>query len=205
MKLPIPWRRRPTGQPEPEIEEEPADEEAPIDITEPRECIYKSFEDHPGPCPRCGGPLQQSHQTYLILTTHGERIMDSFIIGSDFGWFCLHCPTVVIDPADVGEMLQFPLPHWDTGDQFVVAGIVDLDAVPEEKDHLPLGSEDNPIPLVEFTNLSGGAQPRRPARASGSRRAPKRQKKPPQAQETSSPMNKLKRGNKTASRNGVIT
>ncbi len=46
------------------------------------------------------------------------------------------------------------LPHRDTGEEFVVMGIVDLDAVPEEKRDLPLGEEDNPIPLVEFTNVS---------------------------------------------------
>jgi hypothetical protein len=29
-------------------------------------------------------------------------------------------------------------------------GIVDLEAVPEDKRHLPLGDEDNPMPLIEF-------------------------------------------------------
>jgi hypothetical protein len=32
-------------------------------------------------------------------------------------------------------------------------GIVDLEAVPEEKKDIPFDEEDNPLPLVEFTNL----------------------------------------------------
>ncbi len=154
--------------------------EPSIDITEPRECIHESFKDHPGPCPRCGGFLQQSRQTYLVVTRRGRKIADSFIIGSDFGWFCTHCPTVVIDPADVSKMLQNTLPHWDVGSEFAVAGIIDLDAVPEEKRHLPLGDDDNPIPLVEFTNISrgrSGAQPARQAEVTGSRKVPGARKK----------------------------
>jgi hypothetical protein len=125
-----------------------------IDITMPRECIYQDFEEQPGPCPRCGGPLQQSMQTYLVVTRRGEEIADSFFIGNEMGWFCSHCPTVVINPEEVREFLTHGLPKWDTGNEFVVAGIVDLDAIPEDKQHLPLGDDDNPIPLVEFTDVS---------------------------------------------------
>lgn len=81
MKLPIPPRRRSAGEPEPALDE------ALIDITVPRECVlsqatdcrHKSFEDQPGPCPRCGGSLQQSRQTYLVVTRRGRKITDSFI------------------------------------------------------------------------------------------------------------------------------
>jgi hypothetical protein len=125
-----------------------------IDITIPRECIYQEFDEQPGPCPRCGGPLQQSRQTYLVTTWRGEEIADSFFIGSDMGWFCPRCPTVVINPDKVEEFLTHGLPKWDIGEKFAVAGIVNLDAIPEEKRDLPLGGEDNPMPLVEFTNIS---------------------------------------------------
>jgi hypothetical protein len=126
-----------------------------IDITIPRECIYQEFEGQPGPCPRCGGPLQQSSQTYLVVTQRGKEVTDSFMIGGDIGWFCARCPTVVINPEEVNKFFTHPLPHWDIGEEFALAGIVDLDAVPEEKRDLPLGDGDNPIPLVEFTNFSG--------------------------------------------------
>lgn len=146
------------------MKETPAAEETFVDVTIPRERIYQQFEDQPGPCPRCGGALQQSRQSYLVVTKRGEKITDSFIMDSDFGWFCTHCPTVVINPDKVEEMLQYSLPRWDIGSEFAVAGIIDLDAIPEEKSHLPLGDDDNPIPLVEFTNISRQAAPDRPAR-----------------------------------------
>jgi hypothetical protein len=34
--------------------------------------------------------------------------------------------------------------------QFAVLGIMNMDAIPEDKRHLPVGSDDTPIPLVEF-------------------------------------------------------
>lgn len=138
--------------------------ETPIDITVPRECIYQQFKGKPGPCPRCGGPLQQSTQTYMISTRRGKKITDSFVVGSDMGWFCTHCPTVVINSEELSDMLQYGLPHWDIGNEFIVLGIIDLDAIPEEKGHLPLGDDDNPIPLIEFTNISSEIAPGRPAR-----------------------------------------
>ena len=42
------------------------------------------------------------------------------------------------------------MPHWDVGNEFCVEGIVDLDAVPEHKRHLPIGDENNPLTLIEF-------------------------------------------------------
>jgi len=135
-----------------------------IGITIPRECIYQEFEEQPGPCPRCGGPLQQSRQTYLVATRRGKELTDNFIVGSDMGWFCARCPTVVINPEEVSALLMHPLPRWDIGTGFAVVGIINLDAVPEEKRDLPLGDDDNPIPLVEFTNVSHDKASRRAKR-----------------------------------------
>lgn len=120
-----------------------------------RVSIYQEFDREPGPCPRCGGNLQQQHQIYVVATRRGKELTDTFVIGGDFGWYCEACPTVVINPAGVGRMLSFSKPGWDTGEEFTVLGLADLDAVPEEKSHLPLGGDDNPIPLVEFTGLPG--------------------------------------------------
>jgi hypothetical protein len=135
-----------------------------IDITVPRECIYQQFKGKPGPCPRCGGLMQQRTQTYLLATRRGKKITDSFIASNDMGWFCTRCPTVVINPEQLSDMLQNGLPHWDVGNEFTVLGVIDLDAIPEEKRHLPLGDDDNPIPLVKFTNISSETAPGRPAR-----------------------------------------
>jgi len=98
--------------------------------------------------------LQQSRQTYLVATRRGKELTDNFIVGSDMGWFCARCPTVIINPEEVSELLIHPLPRWDIGTSFAVVGIINLGAIPEEKRNLPLGDDDNPIPLVEFTNIS---------------------------------------------------
>lgn len=103
------------------------------------------------------------------------------MVGGDFGWFCTRCPTVVVNPADVAEVLQVQLSHWDVGNEFLLAGIVDLDAIPEDKEELPLGTDENPIPLVEFTKISEvGAQPARQvgrARPKKAHRARKKRRK----------------------------
>lgn len=129
-------------------------EKISIAIAIPRECIYRQFEEQPGPCPRCGELLRSHSATYLIAAKRGKETSDSFIIGNDMGWFCAHCPTVVINPKDVSEFLSHGLPKWDTGAEFVVLGILDLDAIPEDKRDLPFGDDDNPLPLVKFTNIS---------------------------------------------------
>jgi hypothetical protein len=139
----------------------------PIDPSVSRVCIYQEFEREPGPCPRCSGALRQQHQLYAIATRRGRQMTDTFMISGDFGWYCEDCLIVVINPAKVGEMLSFSKPGWDTGEAFAVLGLVDLSAVPEEKSHLPLGDDNNPLPLVEFTGASG----RPGARPAGSRRS----------------------------------
>jgi len=92
------------------------------------------------------------------------KVTDSFFMGNDAGWFCACCPTLVINPEEVQEFLSFSLPHWNVGTEFAVEGIVDLDAVPEEKRDLPLGGDDNPIPLVRFTSVSTAREPARATR-----------------------------------------
>jgi len=130
----------------------------PIDLTLPRVCLYRAFEQAPGPCPRCGGALVQQYASYLISTRSKGRVADSFMTGSDAGWFCPQCPTVVINSNTIGELLSHRLPRWNVGQQFVVLGIVDFDAVPPEKKRLPLGGDDNPIPLIAFTYESGDSR-----------------------------------------------
>ncbi len=121
-----------------------------IDLSEPRDLVYEAFEGEPGPCPQCGGRLLQTNQTYSVSTRRGRKVRDSFVMGSDFGWFCGGCPVVVINSHKVRQMLAHSVPHWDVGNEFCVEGIVDLDAIPENKRHLPLGGDDNPIPLINF-------------------------------------------------------
>jgi hypothetical protein len=156
MKLPLIGRRQETRATE---------ASAPtIDVSKPRACWYQTFADHPSPCPQCGAPLHRGYQTYMIGTRRGRHLADSFLIGGDFGWFCPPCPTVVINPTDVSAHLTHSLPQWDVGTEFAMLGIVDLEAIPPDKQHLPLGADDNPIPLVEFTRVTRQQTAERSAR-----------------------------------------
>ena len=183
MKLPIPWpwRRRPPAAPElASAESEPASPAPPIDLSVRRELVYRRFGRQPGACPRCGGPMRQRYQVYAVSTRHGNKTADSFIAGSDMGWFCTRCPVLVINPERVAALLEHQLPHWNVGRAFALLGIVDLDAIPEEKRHLELGADDNPLPLVPFAKTAGvSGQPQRQPKAipaTPSRRRVKRKK-----------------------------
>jgi len=121
-----------------------------INLSSTRQVVYQSFETSPTACPQCGGYLQQSRQTYSVATRRGRKLLDSFVVGSDFGWYCDSCPVVVIGTHQVGALLGHSMPHWEVGNEFCVEGVVDLDAIPEHKRHLPIGDENNPMPLIEF-------------------------------------------------------
>jgi len=153
MRLPGLFGGRPAER-EPEEADEAVRDRRDVDASVPRACVYKLFDDTPGPCPKCGGALTRQSAVYAVATFHGDKPADPFLAGTDFGWFCDQCPTVVIDPARVEEFLQNRMPHWDVGEAFGVLGLVDLDAVPEEKRHRPLGEDDDPVPLVHFSDVT---------------------------------------------------
>jgi hypothetical protein len=131
--------------------------EQDIDIRVPRECVYQRFEKEPGPCPRCGGTLRQSYQSYVISTRRGATIEGSFIAGGKMGWFCMACPTVVLNAQEISEMLGATTGGEASGAEFAVLGLVDFDAIPANKRNEELGTDDNPIPLVSFRSVSRAA------------------------------------------------
>jgi uncharacterized C2H2 Zn-finger protein len=147
MKLTLPWRNKSKS----ETESAPVPEK--IDISQPRESILRAFRGHPGSCPRCGAALRQQRETYLVATRRGKRLADSFTMGSDFGWLCPQCPTIVINTTEVEKLLKASGWRFDVGEEYSVLGLVDLDAVPPAKRHLPLGDPGNPLPLVRFSNM----------------------------------------------------
>ena len=77
-----------------------------IDLSEPRQVVYQSFEGGAGPCPQCDGRLRKSKQTYSVATYRRRKLLDSFVVGSDFGWYCDACPVVVIDSRKLSKLLS---------------------------------------------------------------------------------------------------
>jgi hypothetical protein len=61
-------------------------------------------------------------------------------------------PQIVLDSHTFNEFAQLSL-GCEADAQFTVLGLLDLQAIPKDKRPLPLGGNDNPIPLVKFTNM----------------------------------------------------
>jgi hypothetical protein len=103
-------------------------------------------------CPMCGGSLERESHAY-VLAVRNKRDDYQWIAASDFGAFCADCPVVVLDrervskAAELAVFSDFKSPR---SLEYTVVGLVNLDAVPLSKAHLPLGDDDNPVPLVPF-------------------------------------------------------
>jgi len=117
----------------------------------PRRRYWRSDIQSPHLCPECQQPVEQEFHSYLLFLKRG-RDVDSFLVGNDGGYFCATCPVVVLDEEAFRKSSQVVM--GNASEAFFVAGLVDFDAIPEEKRELPLGDDDNPIPLVEFLNTS---------------------------------------------------
>ena len=98
-------------------------------------------------CPRCGGELESEYHTYVLLIK-GAGEIESNICGTGGGYFCLSCPSIILDREKFDDIARL---STEAGDfKYMVPALVDMEAVPPEKRHVELGADDNPIPLVEF-------------------------------------------------------
>lgn len=120
-----------------------------IDVSLPRRRYWDTDIESPHRCPECQTPLVQDFQMYLMVTKQGKEV-EPYLAGNKGGWFCPNCPVVVLN---YDEFVQgMVVVSGVTTKEFTVAGIVNSDAIPDDKKHLPFGHNDNPIPLVEFLN-----------------------------------------------------
>ena len=143
----------------------------------PRKMYWSSAVGGCSSCPDCNMPLEQEKHTYVI-TTRQAGAYDAYMTGNPAGHFCAHCPVVVLDREEFDRVVTVAVDEAD-GLQYMVMGIVDMDAVPPEKSHLPFDDDTNPVPLVEFTNLGKKKAPassNRKRRNRAKRRKRKRKK-----------------------------
>jgi hypothetical protein len=84
-----------------------------------------------------------------MMAIRDEHGTHPYVVGNDAGYFCPKCPTVVLDKE---EFTDFGIRAFGNNPraQFAVIGIVDLEAILEDKRSRPLGEDDNPIPFVKF-------------------------------------------------------
>lgn len=102
-------------------------------------------------CPECRGRLRSDSHTYLMGVRRGGETQ-LLMAGNDAGYFCAKCPVVVLDKSVFEEFAALAM-RSSRNVEFAVLGIVDLDAVPKDKRHLPFDEVTNPVPVVKFTNL----------------------------------------------------
>lgn len=141
----------------------------------PRKMYWSDEVGGHASCPDCGGLLEAERYTYVMATRQREE-MDFHMAGNNAGWFCGNCPVVVLDRNEFERSVVVGVGTTPEV-QYVVLGIVDLDAVPADKRHLPFNDDTNPLPIVKFTNLPGGTSSRRRGSGGSGRRKERRRKK----------------------------
>ena len=118
-----------------------------IDVSQPKRKYY-STESGLQCCPECGSELLEENCTILLCvkSTSDEAELLTNHSGS---YFCKKCPVVVFDVDQLEEAAIFGI-RQNHNLRYIICGIVNLDAIPQEKKHLEIGCEENPLPLVQF-------------------------------------------------------
>jgi len=112
-----------------------------------RQMYWSDELDESNVCPQCQSPLESEKHTYVV-GVHRYGAIQSFLIESDGGSFCLKCPTIVLNTSTFAQITV----DGDTEDSVQdinVAGLVDTLNIPETQD-FTLRRKNNPIPLIEF-------------------------------------------------------
>ena len=116
----------------------------------PRKMFWSAEARGTSRCPDCGSDLSSDRHTYLIVVRQRAET-EMLIASNDYGYFCGSCPVVVLDTEGFEKSASLGV-GVDGKMQIAVPGIVDLDVIPDDKKDVPIGEDDNPVPLVEFTN-----------------------------------------------------
>lgn len=99
-------------------------------------------------CPECNAKLIDLGCPVLLVVKSGTKAGE-FMTSLSGSHFCLKCPVVIFDTKKLKMAAELCIRGGDYIEYFV-KGIIDLDAIPKEKSHLEIGTEENPMPLVPF-------------------------------------------------------
>ena len=121
-----------------------------FDASVPRKMFWSTDIGGMDFCPQCHSKLENESHSYLLLVREPGDFKP-FIVGNNDGYFCACCPIVVLDYEAFAKSALAGNPS-SCSFEFTVPGIIDLDAIPEENANIPIGDDDNPVPLMRFTN-----------------------------------------------------
>ena len=118
-----------------------------IDLSQPKRRYYSDSCGLKN-CPECGTELLKEYCSILLYVeskTEEKECMTS----KSGSHFCIQCPVVVFDSNELEEVAKIIMQN-DKNLQYGVLGILNLAAIPKDKKHLAIGSDENPMPLVDF-------------------------------------------------------
>lgn len=105
-------------------------------------------------CPKCGTVLNKEYQTYLVAV-YIKKESDPYVAGNSGGYFCPNCPVVVLDKATFENAVRVLAGTRKVGSfEFAVLGLVDYDAFPDDKEDNEFGTENDPLPIIQFKERS---------------------------------------------------
>ena len=118
-----------------------------IDLSKPRRRYY-SDKYNLTICPECGSNLIEENCT-ILLYVKTDSDEGEFMTSLSGSHFCKICPVVVFDKGIIAQAAKFGI-GGARNLRYIIGGIIDLDSIPDDKKHLEIGSDENPVPLVQF-------------------------------------------------------
>lgn len=99
-------------------------------------------------CPECHSPLIEK-TCVILLKIKSDVDEGDFMTNISGSHFCHNCPVIIFDTERVEQAAKIGIESNESL-RYLIAGVVDLDSIPEEKKHLEIGIDENPVPLVRF-------------------------------------------------------
>jgi hypothetical protein len=118
-----------------------------IDLSRPRRRYY-SDECNLKICPECGSELIEESCT-ILLFAKSDTDEAQFMTNLSGSHFCKKCPVVVFDIDKVEQAVKVGM-RGDRNLRYIIGGVIDLDSIPDNRKHLEIGCDENPVPLVNF-------------------------------------------------------
>lgn len=118
-----------------------------IDLTIPRRRYYNDNYNLTT-CPECGSDLKEEDCS-ILLYVKSDSDEGEFMTNLSGSHFCYKCPVVVFDTNKIKQAATFGI-RSGKNLRYGVAGIINFASIPDDKKHLPIGSDKNPVPLVQF-------------------------------------------------------